>query len=79
DDSPASGLLAFDAGAGVESLGVAAASLYQFSASRGLYGYLKYDRLVGDAAGSPITRSLGSRDQWSGGVALSYTFGHGVQ
>ena len=37
--------------------------------------YGRYDRLIGDAADSPVTRQLGSRGQPSVGVALSYTFG----
>ena len=30
---------------------------------------------IGDAARSPVVRELGSRDQPSAGIALSYTFG----
>jgi molecular chaperone DnaK (HSP70) len=32
------------------------------------------ERLVGDAAKSPIVRQFGSRDQLSAGIGLSYTF-----
>jgi outer membrane protein len=39
-----------------------------------LFGYARYERLVGDAARSPIIRALGSRNQLSGGVGLNYTF-----
>ena len=37
--------------------------------SAGVRGYGRYDRLVGDAADSPVTRELGSRNQPSAGVA----------
>ena len=33
-----------------------------------------YDRLVGSAADSPITRNLGSRDQFTVGASASYSF-----
>ena len=56
--------------------GVAVASgvTYALSNRWGLFGYARYERLVGDAAKSPIIRELGSRNQLSGGVGLNYTF-----
>ena len=36
--------------------------------------YAGYDRLVGDAGDSPITRRLGSQDQFTVGARLSYSF-----
>lgn len=56
--------------------GVAAATglTYQFNDRIGMFGYGRYERLVGDAARSPIVLNYGSRDQWSGGIGLSYTF-----
>ena len=71
----ASGLPAFDPGGGVQSVGVTAGYLRQLSRRWGIGVYGRYDRLVGDAADSPVTRQLGSRSQPSVGVALSYTFG----
>ncbi len=71
----ASGLPAFRADGGVQSVGVSAGALYQLTPRWGLAGYARYDRLVGDAANSPVTRNLGSRSQPSVGLALSYTFG----
>jgi outer membrane protein len=72
-----SGLPAFDPGGGVQSVGVTAGYLRQLSRRWGVGVYGRYDRLVGDAADSPVTRQLGSRSQPSVGVALSYTFGGG--
>jgi outer membrane protein len=39
-----------------------------------MFGYGRYERLVGDAADSPIVREFGSRNQLSGGLGLTYTF-----
>jgi outer membrane protein len=70
-----SGLAAFRPESGVQAVGAAASFITQLSPRWGIYSYAKYDRLVGDAARSPVVRTFGSRDQLSGGVALTYTFG----
>ena len=74
EESVATGLPAYRPGSGVQAAGAAASFLYQFTPKWGLYSYAKYDRLVGDAADSPLVRAYGSRDQFSGGLALTYTF-----
>lgn len=71
----ASGLGAYDPGSGVHAVGLTAGYLRQLSPRWGLAAYARYDRMVGDAARSPVVRALGSRDQPSVGLALSYTFG----
>ncbi|WP_294252259.1 MipA/OmpV family protein [uncultured Sphingomonas sp.] len=63
----------------VHSVGLAATGIRQLTTRWGLYGYLAYDRLTGDASRSPITERYGSKNQFSGGLALSYTFGRGVR
>jgi outer membrane scaffolding protein for murein synthesis (MipA/OmpV family) len=75
DEARRSGLPAYSPSSGVQAVGATAGFLTQFSKQWGLYSYAKYDRLVGDAGRSPVVRTLGSRDQFSGGLALSYTFG----
>ena len=75
EDSIASGLPAYSAGGGILAAGATAGFLRQLNPRWGLYSYAKYDRLVGDAADSPIVRQHGSRNQFSGGLALTYTFG----
>ncbi|MDF2494106.1 MipA/OmpV family protein [Sphingomonas sp.] len=73
----ASGLPAFRPSGGVQALGANAGFLKQLTPQWGVYAYGKYDRLVDDAGRSPVVRRYGSRDQWSGGVSLTYTFrGH---
>lgn len=78
-DAAPSGLPAFDANGGIQAYGATASFLTQLTPRWGLYSYAKYDRLVGDPTHSPIVRQLGSRDQFSGGVGLSYTFGRTVE
>ena len=46
----------------------------KFGERWGMFGYARAERLIGDAGKSPIVRSLGSRNQLSGGLGLSYTF-----
>jgi outer membrane protein len=73
--SAASGLAAFDPGAGIRGVGGATSLSYQFSPQWGVQAYGRYERLVGDAGRSPLIRTYGSRDQFAAGLALSYTFG----
>ncbi|HEY0027345.1 MAG TPA: MipA/OmpV family protein [Allosphingosinicella sp.] len=75
EDAAASGLPAFSADGGVAAAGVTAGFIKQLTPRWGIYSYAKYDRLIGDPAASPIVRGFGSRDQVSGGLALTYTFG----
>ena len=70
----ASGLPAYRPGGGIHGVAAASSFSYQFDPRWGLFGYGRYERLVGDAAKSPIVRDLGSRNQLSGGLGLSYTF-----
>jgi outer membrane protein len=70
------GLAAFDPDAGVHAVGGVAGLRHQFGANDrwGIHAYARYDRLVGDAADSPIVTRFGSRDQFGAGLGLSYTF-----
>lgn len=79
-DATAAGIPVYQVGDNVvHSVGLAATGIRQLTTRWGLYGYVGYDRLTGDAARSPITERLGSKNQFSGGLALSYTFGRGVR
>lgn len=71
----ATGLPLYRPEGGLQSIGGAAGISYQFSRSWGVMAYGRYDRLVDDAADSPIVRGFGSRDQFSGGLGLTYTWG----
>ena len=67
-----SGLPAYDPGGGIQAYGATASFLTQLGPRWGIYTYAKYDRLTGDAADSPVVLQFGSRDQFSGGLALTY-------
>ena len=75
--SLATGLPVYDPGGGLHSVGVAAGLTHMLGRNWGVYGYAGYDRLIGDAADSPIVRTYGSRSQLSAGLGLFFTFGIG--
>jgi outer membrane protein len=68
---------AFEAGGGVQSMGVNATLNYDISEDWRLTIFDRYDRLVGDAADSPITRQFGSADQFTVGIGATYSFAVG--
>lgn len=72
--SLATGLPVFRPGSGLYGVALASGMSYQFSEHWGMFGYARYERLVGDAGKSPLIREFGSRNQLSGGVGLNYTF-----
>jgi outer membrane protein len=73
--SLATGLPEYRPSGGIHGLAVASGLSYQFTDTFGMFGYARYERLVGDAAKSPIVRSdFGSKNQLSGGLGLTYTF-----
>ncbi|HEX9946909.1 MAG TPA: MipA/OmpV family protein [Allosphingosinicella sp.] len=76
-ESVRTGLAAYRPDGGIQAVGATAGFLTQFTKRWGIYSYAKYDRLIGDASRSPVVRTYGSRDQFSGGLALTYTFGGG--
>ena len=65
---------AYRPGADVTALGALAAASYQWNENWGTTVYGGYNRLVGDAGRSPIPRLIGSRDQWTFGASVSYSF-----
>lgn len=74
-ESAATGIAAYRPGGGIHSAGATASFQYQFTPTWGIMSYAKFDRLVGDAERSPLVRERGSKNQLSGGLALTYTFG----
>jgi outer membrane protein len=73
----ATGLAPFEPGSGIYAVGAVAGYTQMLGRSWGLEAYAGYDRLMGDAADSPIVRATGSRGQLSGGIGLFYTFAVG--
>jgi outer membrane protein len=62
---------------GLRSAGVATSVTYDLSKQWSAVLYGGYDRLVADAAKSPLVKKLGSPDQFHAGLAMSYSFGFG--
>ncbi|MHB2168217.1 MipA/OmpV family protein [Alsobacter sp. R-9] len=60
--------------AGVKSVGWAAAATYRWNDQWTTTVGGNYDRLVGPAGDSPIAKSLGTRDQFTFGATVGYTF-----
>ena len=75
----ATGLATLDLDGGIYAVGGVANLTYRLGRNWGVQGYAGYDRLVRDAADSPIVRNFGSRDQFSGGAGLwiEFTVGGG--
>lgn len=66
---------AYNPGGGLTATGVTAALTYQWNEQWATTGYVNYKRLVGDAADSPIVTRIGSKDQFTFGAKVSYSFG----
>lgn len=71
----ATGLPSYRPSGGLHAAALASGLNYQLGSQFGVFGFARYDRLLGDAAKSPIVRVYGSRNQASGGIGLTYTFG----
>lgn len=67
-------LPAYDARGGMKSVGVVASATYQLTDRMSVQIYDKFDRLIGDAANSPIVTQGGSPNQNSIGIILSRSF-----
>ena len=65
----------YQASAGVTSVGGFATVRYDFNKTYSATLFGGYDRLANSVGSSPIPTVLGSRDQFTGGVTLAYTFG----
>ena len=63
---------------GLRSAGLATSVTYDMSDVWSTTVYGGYDRLIGDAAKSPLVRKLGSPDQFRAGLSVSYSFGVNV-
>lgn len=77
-ESAASGLPEFQPSAGIESLGLSGFTSYPLTDGIQLSAFAGYDRLLGDAADSPVSAGPnGSADQFSFGLALSFRLAGG--
>jgi outer membrane scaffolding protein for murein synthesis (MipA/OmpV family) len=73
--SAANGILPpYSLGAGLKSVGVEGEVAYRWNDEWKSTLFARYDRLVDQAAKSPIVTQLGTPDQFTVGVQLEYTF-----
>lgn len=72
--SAASGLPTFNAGAGLNSVGLHGTIVMPVTEKISVIGFAGYDRLMGDVADSSLVRLRGSKDQGIAGILLNYTF-----
>lgn len=69
-----SGLPAFNAQGGAHSVGFGTQVSYRFTPQWEVHSYVEYQRLLGDAANSPLVTQRGSRNQTTFGIGASYSF-----
>ena len=70
----ATGLPAFDAKGGAHSYGAGAQVSYLINPKWEVHAYVEYERLLGDAANSPLVTLRGSPNQTTVGIGASYSF-----
>lgn len=70
----ATGLPAFDAKGGAHSYGAGAQVSYRINPQWEVHAYVEYERLLGDAANSPLVTLRGSPNQTTVGIGASYSF-----
>ena len=70
----ASGLPIFDAKGGAHSAGFGTQVKYRVTPQWEVHSYIEYERLLGDAAKSPLVTTRGSVNQTTVGVGASYAF-----
>jgi MipA family protein len=70
----ATGLPVFDAKGGAHSVGAGAQVSYRIDPQWEVHAYVEYERLLGDAAKSPLVTVRGSPNQTTVGIGASYSF-----
>ena len=70
----ATGLPAYRPDGGLHGIAAASSMHYALGGGWGLFGFARYERLVGDARRSPIVREIGSPNQFSAGIGINHTF-----
>jgi outer membrane protein len=73
-ESIQSGLRVYNPGGGIKGAGFEVSGRYEFTPQWALVGMAFYERLIGDAADSPIVK-LGDENQLTAKLGLSYKFG----
>ena len=74
EQARATGLPAYDAGAGLRSLDAGTAIKYDWTSAWSTMAFFEYQRLAGAAGDSPVIDAHGTADQITLGVGASYSF-----
>jgi outer membrane protein len=69
-----SGLPRYSADSGLKDAGLSLIGHYKFTKTWGLIGNLNYTRMLNDAEDSPLVKDVGDKNQYTGVVAVTYTF-----
>ena len=72
--SVASGLPMYDAKGGAHSVGFGGQISYRINPQWEVHAYVEYEKLLGDAADSPLVKLRGSSNQTTIGLGTSYSF-----
>jgi outer membrane scaffolding protein for murein synthesis (MipA/OmpV family) len=72
--SAQSGIAQYAAGAGFKHVGASLMADYSINREWAGFASLRYKRLLGDAAASPIVANLGDNDQVSASIGVKYRF-----
>jgi len=73
-DALRSGLKRYDADSGLKDFGIGVAVQHGFARNWSVVGVLRYSRLLGDAADSPVVDDAGSANQLLTGAFVNYSF-----
>lgn len=75
----ASGLPMYDARGGAHSVGFGSQISYRINPQWEVHAYVEYEKLLGDAADSPLVKLRGSSNQTTVGIGASYSFDFRIQ
>lgn len=68
------GVSRYKADGGVKSVGAAASATYQLTDAWSVTAFGRYDRLTGDAGKSPVAKTLGTKNAFTAGLGVGYSF-----
>ena len=73
-ESAVSGLPAYSANGGIRTVGAGTQVIKQWNPEWATHAFIEYDRLVGDAADSPLVQLRGNANQLTLGAGFAYSF-----
>ena len=73
-DAASSGLPRYSANSGIKDANIGLTGHYKFTKTWGIIGNVNYSRMLNDAEDSPIVKNVGDKNQYTGILALTYSF-----